>query len=265
MNEQLFTWTPERYAILAGLVIPLLAAIGGSIYWARRNPKLQGYPVIASITILMFPFVALFLGMHLLWPEGFKELPEFIHIFYDRTLHMQRDNLASFVAHVAMGMTIWFFWLVQFHPKARVKYPKLHNWTGRLYFLLMVPFIGTSLHIMFHTPAPPMTWKSLITIQCFLTVLTSVLALRSILQGKVFEHHKWMLRNVAVMAQTFFMRIYLLTLTVFTQDIGDILTASHALGFITSMAFFAWYFEPKYLSYLQRSMNREKEAVPRVS
>jgi hypothetical protein len=101
------------------------------------------------------------------------------------------------VAHVGFAAVATLTGLLQFWPTLRNRYPKVHRWTGRVYFWGGIfPAIVAVAAIIWTSPSGVSNVIGQYTLLGFWT-FTGIAGLRAARARRFADHRKWMIRNYA--------------------------------------------------------------------
>lgn len=118
-------------------------------------------------------------------------------VYFPEQLSIYTRYTLPLMVHITGGILALASGPFQFLPRLRTKYPSIHRWVGRLY-LVGILLGGTGGFFMaFHAWTG---WRAGLSfgILAILWLLTGWMAYRTIRQGNVQAHRRWMIRNYAL-------------------------------------------------------------------
>ncbi|HZR55762.1 MAG TPA: DUF2306 domain-containing protein [Terriglobales bacterium] len=153
----------------------------------QRNPWLLGKYFLAAFIGLMFAYVLVHNESFLINAKD----PEWQHI------HPFRWYL---LPHALAGACALLLAPMQFSDRLRRRFAKLHRVVGRIYVggvLIAAPF-GFYIQYFAERSGAPRSFSVAAAAQATTWIVTTVIALAFILQGKVEQHRRWMTRSFSV-------------------------------------------------------------------
>ena len=123
----------------------------------------------------------------------------------------------AFYVHITSAMVILVLGPLQFLPKFRAKYLKLHRWTGRVYVFGILAFAAPSGMYMafFANGGVPAEIGFALMSSAWFTV--TLQAYRTIRKGEIEHHRKWMVRSYALTFAAVTLRIWVPLLSFATE------------------------------------------------
>ncbi|MFJ9690693.1 DUF2306 domain-containing protein [Kitasatospora sp. NPDC101183] len=116
---------------------------------------------------------------------------------------------ASLVAHAGPAGLTLVIGPLQFVPRLRARYPRLHRLAGRVYLVSVVAASAAALYAAAVTPSGfPLQVAFFLLTAAWL--FTAAQAYRTIRRGEVQLHRVWMIRNYALTFAAVTLRLYLL-------------------------------------------------------
>ena len=110
--------------------------------------------------------------------------------------------------HAAAASTALLVAPLQFIARLRIRFPRIHRITGRLYVVACVIGGLTGLPLAWGATAGPIATAGF-GILAILWLWTTAVAWRLAVDGRFAEHRRWMIRSIALTAAGIMLRIYL--------------------------------------------------------
>ena len=151
------------------------------------------------------------------------------------------------VTHIFTGFVAVVTGIAQFVPWLRNRYPRVHRWTGRVYFAAVFPsavfaFVVACLSLAGLASLAPL---SLLAVLWF---VSAVQGLRYARARDFHAHRVWMIRNYAITAGAVTGRLWALALfAVFPNDLVTFATANW-LGLVLNLLVAEWWIQRRHLS-----------------
>ncbi|MFJ5675581.1 DUF2306 domain-containing protein [Streptomyces sp. NPDC093097] len=128
---------------------------------------------------------------------------------------------ASLVIHAAPAGLTLVIGPLQFVPRLRTRYPRVHRVAGRVYLISVVAASIAALYAATVTPSgPPLQVAFYILVMAWL--YTAAQAYRTIRRRDVQSHRIWMIRNYALTFAAVTLRLYLLVGTELSKAIPSL-------------------------------------------
>ncbi|GLZ28909.1 membrane protein [Lentzea sp. NBRC 105346] len=149
------------------------------------------------------------------------------------------------VTHIFTGFIAVVTGIAQFVPWLRDRHPRVHRWTGRVYFAAVFPsavfaFVVAWLSLAGLASLAPL---SLLAVLWF---VSAVQGLRYARARNFRAHRVWMIRNYAITAAAVTGRLWALALmAVFPNDLVSFTTANW-LGLAINMLVAEWWIQRRY-------------------
>ena len=129
---------------------------------------------------------------------------EFLIAAYGKYRHLDSAAYGMFMTrrgwlwlHLAGGLTTVLLGPVQFLTQWRLRQPRLHRLTGRIY-LVGVLVAATGATGLIATSPAPFAIRAAFAATALAWLTTALTGLAAILRGAVERHRRWMVRNYAV-------------------------------------------------------------------
>ena len=110
--------------------------------------------------------------------------------------------------HAAAASTALLVAPLQFIARLRIRFPRIHRITGRLYVVACVIGGLTGLPLAWGATAGPIATAGF-GILAILWLWTTAVAWRLAVDGRFAEHRRWMIRSIALTAAGIMLRVYL--------------------------------------------------------
>jgi uncharacterized membrane protein len=129
---------------------------------------------------------------------------EFLIAAYGKYRHLDSAAYGMFMTrrgwlwlHLAGGLTTVLLGPVQFLTQWRLRQPRLHRLTGRIYLVGMLVAATGATGLIATSPAP-FAIRAAFAATALAWLTTALTGLAAILRGAVERHRRWMVRNYAV-------------------------------------------------------------------
>ena len=129
---------------------------------------------------------------------------EFLLAAYGKYRHLDSAAYGMFMTrrgwlwlHLAGGLTTVLLGPVQFLTQWRLRQPRLHRLTGRIYLVGMLVAATGATGLIATSPAP-FAIRAAFAATALAWLTTALTGLAAILRGAVERHRRWMVRNYAV-------------------------------------------------------------------
>ncbi|KAF1724547.1 DUF2306 domain-containing protein [Pseudoxanthomonas japonensis] len=129
---------------------------------------------------------------------------EFLLAAYGKYRHLDSAAYGMFMTrrgwlwlHLAGGLTTVLLGPVQFLTQWRLRQPRLHRLTGRIYLVGMLVAATGAIGLIATSPAP-FAIRAAFAATALAWLTTALTGLAAILRGAVERHRRWMVRNYAV-------------------------------------------------------------------
>ncbi|WP_017573092.1 DUF2306 domain-containing protein [Nocardiopsis halotolerans] len=173
-------------------------------------------------------------------------------------------HYAMLVSHILGGTVLMILVILQVWPWLRRHHPRVHRWSGRVYVMFGIPFVGVPALLI----SPLTSWDLSARVG---TVLWAVAWLSFTVAGYVMarrrdfaRHREWMLRGFVLLYGIALNRLVMPLLILVTLPLGsgekplDLLSASMFLSWMLPLLLLEWW-----LRY--RRPARRRRTAPRVS
>jgi uncharacterized membrane protein len=146
-------------------------------------------------------------------------------VFFPPQRAVYLSQTTGIVSHIVGGMLALGLGPFQFLRGLRTKQPALHRWIGRFYLLGILLGGTAGLYMATFAYTGPVAGFGFGAL-ALLWLLTGALAYRSIRNGDVHTHRRWMIRNFALTFAAVTLRLQLPVLTTsFGFDLGYMIVA----------------------------------------
>ncbi len=149
--------------------------------WAENRPRTAFGRIAWTVIIFMALYFFLKAAFHYFFLTQESYGPYWAH----------RGGL---LLHICGGTISLFLGPLQFWSGLRRKYLRFHRWTGRLYLAGVVIGAAGAFYLAFHSVVGPAFSIPLMMLG-LMWVLSSAIALVTILRGKVAVHREWVTRS----------------------------------------------------------------------
>jgi uncharacterized membrane protein len=112
------------------------------------------------------------------------------------------------ILHVAAGVTALLVGPLQFLPRVRARWPRVHRATGRIYVLACAIGAPAGLMLAIGTTAGPVAAAGF-AIPALLWPVFTWLGLRAAVERRLADHREWMIRSYAITATAITLRLML--------------------------------------------------------
>ncbi|MXV12268.1 DUF2306 domain-containing protein [Xanthomonas sp. LMG 8992] len=140
------------------------------------------------------------LAWWLLWFALALFAAEFVHSVYLKYASLQSPAYAMFMTrrewlwcHLGGGAVGLLLGALQFATQRWRRWPQLHRWVGRVYFVGMVVAMIGAVGLIATSPAPPLI-RVAFAATALAWLVTGSVGLVAIWRGQVLRHQRWMVR-----------------------------------------------------------------------
>lgn len=182
--------------------------------FATRKIKVWSFRV--SWIIILFLSLIIFLNI----TDYFSFRSDVEFLLWKGTLVKDIAWMSAFYVHITSSIICLLTGPLQFVPRWRQKYPKIHRKLGKAYvFTILFLAAPSGLYMGFFANGGLGAQLGFV-ILAFLWFITTYLALKTAIRKDFVAHRKWMVRSYALVFSAVTLRVYMPLLTYFIGTLG---------------------------------------------
>ncbi len=201
-------------------------------------PRIIGvtFLIVTAFLLVVFNFAPDFLSL----------IPfDFIKKYHVEALqHHILQDIKAINFHAILGMVLVFLGLIQVSDDLRLRYPKLHRYSGYLYALVGAITVGFTVFLTKNMYAKEFSEMAVYTL-VVLWFFTLGKALFHIKSRRILIHRRWAIRNFFLTLSTFFIRPWVMLEFVFNSQKSVAVAFSNGfwMSVIIALIVSEWYLE----------------------